>query len=178
MEAKLLREKPFPVWLCPVHDQSALDRLDTFELELALGTYGFAYRGISTDRLAVVMRTGVDVEPPDAPLYVSHDLDKALEYGGLPKVVLVLRPDHLDRTYREVPAATPDPELSILRNTFPTVEVSTDGSMLWMSRLGSDDPRRGPAYEGEYGRWIPGPALDAIHAVLIFGDETTWDQHL
>ena len=111
-------------------------------------------------------------------MFVSQYFDKALEYGGLPKLVLVLKSDHLDNTWREVPADTPEELLSVLQETFPTVQPSTSGETLWLSRLSPDDPRRGPSYEGNYGRWIPGRSLDAIHALVIFGNASNWDAHL
>jgi hypothetical protein len=129
-----------------------------------------AFRGVSFNRLAAVLETGIDVVPSDSVIYVS-DFDKAWEYGRLLKVVLALDRDHLDRTYREVPADTPEDEITRLACKFPSIEKSRDGSRLWLSRMGEDDPRRTTSYEINYARWIPGDPKRALRAIFIFANE-------
>jgi hypothetical protein len=50
-------------------------------------------------------RTGIDVEPTDARIYVAG-LEKSWEYGGWPKVIMALDQEQLESTYREIPADT------------------------------------------------------------------------
>ena len=139
-----------------------------------------ACRGTAADRLARVLATGVDVEPSNAPIWVSS-LDKAMEYGELPKLLLVFDPEHLDRSFREID--TSDSRRAHLQQTFPTQLVSQDGSKVWLSRLSADDRRIGPGYEEAYGHWIPGDAREALIAIVIIqhpshGPPIDVDQHV
>lgn len=124
------------------------------------------FRGVSTERLATVLANGIDVDPPDAVVYVSS-FEKAWEYGGLPKLVLAIDPTHLDRTFRTLgPDPTPA-EREEVSALFPTMIETVDGEQ-WFSRLTTDDPGLGSGYEVEYARWIPGDALAALVAAIIF----------
>lgn len=62
------------------------------------------YRGVSDERLDRVLETGIDVVPTSAPFFSALAPSKALEYGGHPKVVIVLHARSLDRTFRELTA--------------------------------------------------------------------------
>jgi len=121
-----------------------------------------ACRGVSADRLSYVLRHGIDVDPTDAPIWVSS-IDKAMEYGGWPKLILVLDVTRLDRTFREPVDAV---DRASLRRMFPTEVASEDGSQFWLSRLAATDRRLASEYEVAYGRWIPGNARDALVAIL------------
>jgi len=108
---------------------------------------------------------GIDVTPADSPIYVSG-LDKAMEYGEWPKLLLVFNPKRLDHTFREL--SVTDPTRAELKHTFPTEVVSKDGTTVWFSRLNPDDPRLGPGYEAAYARWVPGdPRLALVALVLV-----------
>ena len=45
------------------------------------------YRAVSIDRFEYILNNGVDVNPTSAPIFCS-DLEKAMEYGRWPKVVM------------------------------------------------------------------------------------------
>jgi hypothetical protein len=126
------------------------------------------FRGLSLARLAVVLQAGIDVEPPDSVIYVTQDLGKAWEYGGLPKLIVALDRDHLDRSYRELGTDSTEEEIAAVRARFPAVLRSEDGSKHWCSRLSQNDPRIASPYEVGYARWIPGDARAALRAALIF----------
>jgi hypothetical protein len=143
-------------------DAARLAEPDVSFLDLA----GCGFRGVSLDRFKVVLSTGIDVEPTNAIIYVDG-FDKALEYGGWPKVVIALRTDQLDATFREVAADTPPTQLAELGHVFGTKLLSADGSMLWLSRLDAEDSRVTTDYEVAYARWIPGDALGALAAVFV-----------
>lgn len=87
MQANLLSQSPMPVWLvrapenAPTHAWYEL--LMKMDPELAL----FSFRGVSIERVGVVLRTGIDIEPSTAVIFLDC-IDKALEYGGWPKLVL------------------------------------------------------------------------------------------
>jgi hypothetical protein len=128
------------------------------------------YRGVGLDRLATVLTTGIDVEPSDSVIFADF-IDKAWEYGGFPKVILALDPGRLERTFREIPADTPQDELDAVRERFPNVLTSADGETLWCSRMSIEDPRIASPYEWAYAWWIPGDPFEALRAVLLFASE-------
>ncbi len=130
---------------------------------------GSKFRGVGIDRLAQVLSTGIDVVPSDAPIFADR-LDKALEYGGVPKVVLALDPTKLDRTFREVSANTDPDAIAELKKTFPTEIKSDCGTMLWLTKLSFEDRRATKSYERDYAWWIPGNSMEALRAVLLFTD--------
>lgn len=168
----LLRQ-PYPVLFvelpghasdgCQVSGASDL----ALELHTQLGVPALtaACRGVPLDALGRVLRHGTDLVPTDAPAWFG-DFTKAIEYGGIPKVVMMFRRASLRSTYVEV-AATDVGQLERLAPDYPTRRVSVDGSMVWCSRFAHDDPRVASAYECEYARWIPGDAREALIGVLV-----------
>ena len=164
-----IQEQP-PVWLIRLRDpvdalRPPVDFVDLRVLDPLLPTS--AFRGVSIDRLQNVLDNGIDVLPTDSVIY-ADSYSKAWEYGGMPKVVLALKWAGLDRTWRELPAATPEAEIAALRLQFGTEVRSDDGSRIWLSRLPDSDRRVGTDYETSYARWIPGNPFDCLRAVLIF----------
>lgn len=125
------------------------------------------FRGVALDRLDSVLRHGIDVWPTDQPIFVDCS-DKAMAYGGWPKLLLLLHPDQLRPTWHEVSATLDPSELNELRKTYPNQLVSTDGSKLWLTRFNLDAPQAGTDYEMAYGRYIPGNPFDALAAMLVF----------
>lgn len=125
------------------------------------------FRGVGLAQLPAVLETGIDVSPSDSAIFVDG-IDKAWEYGGFPKVILALRWDCLERTFREISADADPSEIERVTREYPTVVQSIDGGQLWCSRLHEKDPRLGSPYEVTYGRWVPGDPVDALHGVLIF----------
>lgn len=123
-------------------------------------------RGTRLDNLPRVLATGVDVTPTDSVIWVADDPQKCLEYGPL---LLLYDRWLLDNTFREVDASIDVAELDRLRQTFPTLVRSRDGTKFWLSRLPEDDRRVGSDYEWGYGRWIPGDALQALRGVVAVG---------
>lgn len=140
-----------------------LDQDDQYKLR------GSKFRGISIDRLKHVFNTGIDVAPTCAPFFADR-LDKAMEYGGVPKVILALDPAKLDKTFREVSASTDPGVIAEIKKTFPTEIKSDNGAMLWLTKLPFEDRRATRPYERDYAWWIPGNSMDALRAVLLFTD--------
>lgn len=147
---------------CPPFDHSDL------LLQIAPDLLSCHYRGTRIDRLAQVLRTGIDVEPPDSFFFVADSFNKALEYGGWPKVILFLDPSFLQNTYCEIPSSTPAEEVERLRIQYPTILPSVDGASLWLSRLPPGDRRIATPYESDYARWIDGNQLAALKGIIIF----------
>lgn len=123
------------------------------------------YRAVSIDRLEYTLKNGVDVKPTNSPIFCS-ELEKAMEYGGWPKVVMGFDYQKLDRTFREEPSDIDQSELNALKATFPTVEKIKDGKLIWLSRLNKDDGRR-RNYEISYGYWIPGSPWNCLKILLL-----------
>lgn len=125
-----------------------------------------ACRGVAASMLPTVIATGIDVSPPSAPIWVSS-IDKAMEYGGWPKALLVLNPSRLDRTFRELPANADPREVAEVQKMFPSEVEPVDGDGRWFSRLDATDPRTGTGYEVAYARWIPGDPKCALEAIVL-----------
>jgi hypothetical protein len=123
-----------------------------------------SFRGVSIDRLGGVLKTGVDVEPTDAVFWVN-ELQKALEYGGWPKVLMAFDSERLKRSWIEIDENAPAGEIGRIRRDYPT--VIPDGEKLYCSRLPSDAPQLMTAYEFQHAFWIPGEALEALKALFI-----------
>jgi hypothetical protein len=127
------------------------------------------YRAVSLDRLGTILKTGIDVEPSDSVIYTGP-FDKAWEYGGWPKVILMLDWQVMEKTSRQVHADTPPGELDVWRKSYPTELRSSDGIPYWLSRLPETSKRIATDYEIAHAWWIPGNALEALKAILIFGE--------
>lgn len=69
-----------------------------------------AFRAVSLDGLPTVIATGIDVEPSTAPFFSTSDPTKALEYGGLPKLMIVLDENELVPSFQALPRTVTDEE--------------------------------------------------------------------
>lgn len=129
-----------------------------------------SFRCVNADRLPVILRTGCDVEPSNAVMFVDHSASKALEYGDRAnKVMLLFDGTQLRNSHREVPADFDPVELAELARDYPTRLVSEDGTHLWLSRLPEGNLRVNTPYEVEYARWIPGDPWKALQGVIVLG---------
>lgn len=78
--------------------------ISTFRYARHKGAPDVYYRCCSWDRLETILATGSDVPPHDV-LWTDSSPEKALEYGGQEqKIMLVLRSDRLERSYRQTRA--------------------------------------------------------------------------
>jgi len=161
---ELPESSPMPFDSMELLRQSALLLGETFN-----GLLACRFRGISLDRLSVVLRTGIDVEPSDSPIYADF-LDKAWEYGGVPKLILALDLSGLERTFKEIPADTPAGEVARLQERYPTLlPPSAGGTTIWLSRLAECDPHIATPYEYNSAWWIPGDPFTVLKCALLFG---------
>lgn len=125
------------------------------------------FRAVGLDKLDQVLRIGIDREVGSVVFWADQSVEKAWEYGELPKVLLLLDPKRVEASWREVPSHASEDELATLRRGYPT-EIRTLDNTYWFSRLSLDDPRVATGYEIEYGRWIPGDAREALLGLIIF----------
>jgi len=127
---------------------------------------GCLFRAVSLDRLSSVLREGIDVEPTNAVIW-ANGLDKALEYGDWPKLIMALDHNFMKKTYTELDANTSEQELAAVCRDYPTLVNQGEGSKLFFSRLKEDDPRLCSTYESFSAWWIPGDPWNALKGVFI-----------
>ncbi len=86
-----IADKPVPTWLVdvPGGDKWFRPPFSSGDLVRTLNLSGCTFRGVASDRLRAVLRSGIDVEPPDSRIFAGP-FDKAWEYGGWPKMLLAL----------------------------------------------------------------------------------------
>lgn len=176
LQLRCLREHPYRVWCVESpagYDRRSLAATFTSNLHTLFPEEPPAeltYRGVEIERLRVILASGCDVEPPQAPLYAAR-LDKALEYGGNGhQVIQVFRQAHLKPCWQEHPVTLTDEERAAIEKDYPTVLPSSDGTYLWFSRLKPGNKRL-CSYERDYGYWIPGPASEALVGLIIVTED-------
>lgn len=123
------------------------------------------FRGVELDRLEAITRNFVDVEPSDAVVFAA-DLEKALEYGDWPKVVMALRRKAMKRPFKTLPEAATQSDLEATQREYPTIIRLDDGSF-YCSRLPKNHTCINTPYEWGYGWFIPGDAKEALAAIFI-----------
>lgn len=111
-----------------------------------------------------MLKTGVDVEPTNVVIWVN-EVQKALEYGGWPKILMAFDSERLKRSWIEIDVSAPPEEIERIQRDYPT--VIRDGDKLYCSRLPSDAPQLMTAYEFQHAFWIPGDPFEALKAVFI-----------
>jgi hypothetical protein len=103
-------------------------------------------RGVSLGRLPFVLENGIDV-PPGAPLWVEIGIEKAWEYGGWPKLLLVFAQAALQPCHLVLPLSTSEQELEVYKTKYQTVLRREDRGEIYLSRLRTTDRRIGSDYE-------------------------------
>lgn len=180
-------ETPVPLvvvtWADSWTAASFTDALFRMECLLPLASGGKAawpcFRCVGLDRLPTILRSGCDVEPSNAVIFVGDSACKALEYGDrAAKVMLVFDAGQLRNCHREVPADHDAAELAELARDYPTRLVSEDGTHLWLSRLPEGSRRINTPYEVAYARWIPGDPFQALQAVVVLGHDARMLDHV
>ena len=179
----LVAGQPVPVWHFIAEagfQRTKLESvmLETIDKNLSVNLL-ISCRGVGADRLPVILATGCDVEPTDAPLFVA-DLEKALEYGDEgDQVIQVFHHNCLEPSFREREASLSAEERMEIEKDYPNVIPSNDGSYLFFTRLSPDDNRSATDYERAYGYWIPGNSVEALSAlILISADSSRFAEYL
>lgn len=125
---------------------------------------GVVCRGVSLERLAHVLGHGADV-PPGTPLWVDVSLEKAWEYGGLRKLVMVLSNEFLQTSHDVLPLSTSEKELEPYKAEYKTIIRGQKD--IWLSRLPENDRRSGSDYEVAYCRFPIGDPRRALVALIV-----------
>lgn len=172
MDFELITQEPRPVILVTIKPEEANTHLDWYEVcqgiesvdaGLSLNdALGSAFRGVAFKRLPVVMATGIDAEPSDREIYVDL-FSKALEYGGWPKLMLLLDHDRMAWTTRRLTEDMSPEEVAELRRVYPGETKDHLGrTVLFRTQRGTLD-----AYDLSHGRWIPGDPMQVLKALLV-----------
>ena len=90
MKYEFWQHDPVPIWGVETEQDAKFDPVVEPLLNLMVAHKGVTMRGVAIDRLPTILSTGIDVDPTDRVIYCEIG-DKAYEYGGFPKVVMVLR---------------------------------------------------------------------------------------
>lgn len=127
-------------------------------------------RWVQFDRMPIILRNGIDVEPTSKVLWALNIIgaDESLRVGGIEKILIVLNPQFLQRSWKEVPASTDQEELETLRRDYPAVFTSEDGDNLWLSRVSTKEHGIHP-YEKQCGFWISGSPWEALRSIYVVG---------
>jgi hypothetical protein len=169
-DIELAAVAPCPVLVCAgVYGELVADDLDMLAMCYAIETVRSAkrclqYRGVALERLPIVLRSGCDVEPPDRPFWSAERIEKALEYGGLEKVVLVYDPRRLTPAWVIIDADCPVQQRADLERLYPTV-VWEKGESTKLSRLPQSEYHGGIGYD-DYARWIPADPFEALLLII------------
>ena len=172
MIATLSEGPPYPIYLARASDDFwPPEWLQTWYLSKTLEWFkakGLAVvsRGVSLDRLQFVLENGIDV-PPGAPLWVEIGIEKAWEYGGSPKLLLVLAQEALQPAHLVLPSSTPEQELEVYKTQYQTVLRREDRGEIYLSRLKPTDRRVGSGYEQAYCRFPAGDPRNCLVAIII-----------
>jgi hypothetical protein len=175
VKATRISDSPVPLWLITVAEPPPFRppfNHYRFLKQIAPTLVPCQFRGVPFTRLETVLRTGIDVEPPDGVIFAEH-FEKAWEYGSWPKLILALDRTTLSPTCHIVPRDTPQFQVEELQRVFPTVLRSEQEEMLWMSRLRADSGLIGTEAEASYARWIPGDPKEALQLLMIFATSDT-----
>lgn len=162
----LLTSHPISIFLVRHSSESRKQQEVDLATELMLQSKTCLFRGVEINHLDDVLRYGIDVSPTDSVIYADFP-DKALEYGGWPKLLMAFNAEHLRWTFIEIAANSSEELKAQVFKEFPTMLPSSDGSRLWCTRLGTGDPRIASAYERSYAWWIPGDPWRALKALFI-----------
>ena len=169
-DIELAAVTPCPVLLCPgVYGELVADDLHMLATCYAIETVRAAkrflqYRGVALERLPIVLRSGCDVEPPDRAFWSAERIDKALEYGGLEKVLLVYDPRRLTRAWVVIEADCPAQDRADLARLYPTI-VWDNGESTKLSRLPPSEYHGGIGYD-DYAHWIPADPFEALLLII------------
>jgi len=127
---------------------------------------GVVCRGVSLEKLPYILERGIDV-PPGNPLWVDVALDKAWEYGGPHKLLMILSNDALQTSHCVLPIDTPEEQLEAYRKEYRTVVRLENKGEIYLSRLDARDTRIGSDYEWAYCRFPVGNPRDCLVALVV-----------
>ena len=138
------------------------------------------YRGTDFSRLEFVLKHGVEGEnPTDAFWAIPIGIDKALEYGGYPKILLCYDFKQCKKSYEIVKNSNENAaQISKLKNIYKSSLYSKDNKEIWFSMFPENDKRNdnriGKPYEMEYGYYIPKDQKKALKYIVAIAYGEDW----
>ena len=129
------------------------------------------FRSVSIDKLHTILKTGIDVDPPDSVIWVN-DASKATEYGkgySNQQVIMMFDAIKLLPTWKEIHPTIEQNELNKLKENYPTEILLKNKNKIWLTKLPKEDRRIATPYETEYARWIPNNQMDSLIAIFVCG---------
>lgn len=164
VKVERIREGSAPVWLIDAPFDPYTAPLSDIGIATTLlnSNFGCTFRAVPIERLPLVLKNGIDIEPTNGPIWVG-DFAKAWEYGGFPKVVMALEWNRLGPSFVSTLRDGGQRSVEELKERYPY--VTEVGDELWFSLV--ENPN--PGYEVPYGRQVLGSPHDALVAVIIFG---------
>lgn len=128
--------------------------------------------GVPLDACERVLMNGIDVLPTDSVIY-ANDLEKASEYGGRDKLIMILNQTKMRRSYMLLDEGA-DPETRRrVEQEYGTEPIIFPEGTIWYSRLAPTDRRRGSPYEEENGWYIPGDPFSVLSGIIICSSQRT-----
>ena len=115
-------------------DEELSTQIELFDLK---NFDGGIFRGVHISKLKTVLKTGIDVAPPDSIIFVS-EVSKAMEYGrdqNDPIVILSLDASKLLPTWKEVDSDIDPKELKQSKIDYPSQLISEDGNKIWLRKF-------------------------------------------
>lgn len=161
---------PCPILVCAgQHGDLVADDLGTIAMccgidVIRAATRLLQYRGVSLHRLPTILRTARDAEPVDGVFWSADWIEKALEYGGPEKALLVYDPRRLKRAWVKLDADCSPMQRSEINRLYPTVVWENEKSTK-LSRLPASEYHNGIGYD-DYAYWIDGDPFDALVLVI------------
>jgi hypothetical protein len=123
-------------------------------------------RGVNLDKLAYVLAHGIDV-PSGYPLWVDVALEKAWEYGGPRKLLMIFSNDYLQTAHCVLPLDTPYDKLEAYKAEYRTILRLENRGQIYLSRLDQSDPRVGSDSEVAYCRFPVGDPFAGLVALIV-----------
>ena len=142
-------------------DRELADEISSYvrkELELDREEKLFGvFRAVPISKLKNVIRTGVDVDPTDSPIFVDGPgASKAIEYGrsseldalvqaGIKRagenarIMMMYDMRKLKNTWEEVDSNINNEALEVLKKTYPNQLLSRVEGKIWLSKLDKDE---------------------------------------
>jgi len=164
---------PCPILVCTgQYSEIVADDLSTIAMCYGIDIIRAAecllkYRGVALHRLPTVLRSARDAEPADGVFWSTEYIEKALEYGGHAKALLVYDPRRLKPAWVILDAECSALQRSEFKRLYPTVVWEKENETK-LSRLPASAYHGGIGYD-HYAYWIDGDPFDALVLIITVG---------
>jgi hypothetical protein len=126
------------------------------------------YRGVPLAACERVFANGIDVLPTDAVIW-ANDLQKASEYGGQNRLIMILNQSGMRRSYITLDESADAETRRRVEQEYGTEPIIFPKGTIFYSRLAPMDRRRGSPYEVENGWYIPNDPFKVLSGMIVCG---------